>query len=212
METAWAQTVSLLRQRLEPGPFKVWIASLVGRVDGAECVVHAVSSFAAGFVRDNFLPQIREALRDALGREIAVRVTGEPLPPPVPGAAADASNLPLAGGAAVPSAEVPPLVATSREAGNAPARPLIVGPSASWRPSAELCADGQHPLPLRYADAAFKMTVRSWRHSFDDFVVGPCNELAFAASRSMCKGRGGAGILFLSSATGLGKTHLIQAA
>ena len=50
-----------------------------------------------------------------------------------------------------------------------------------------------------------------WRFSFEDFVVGPCNELAYAASRSMCNASLHSDILFLSSAPGLGKTHLLHA-
>lgn len=50
-----------------------------------------------------------------------------------------------------------------------------------------------------------------WRYSFEDFVVGPCNELAHAAARSMCGDSGHSDILFLSSPPGLGKTHLMHA-
>lgn len=53
---------------------------------------------------------------------------------------------------------------------------------------------------------------RSWRFSFDDFIVGPCNELAYAASRSMCTESHCADVLYLASPPGLGKTHLMQAA
>lgn len=50
----------------------------------------------------------------------------------------------------------------------------------------------------------------NWRFSFDDFVVGPCNELACAASKGMCSSGMHSDHLFLSSAPGLGKTHLLQ--
>ena len=50
----------------------------------------------------------------------------------------------------------------------------------------------------------------SWRHSFDDFVPGPSNEIALAASRAICRELDYADVLFLHSAAGLGKTHLIQ--
>ena len=49
-----------------------------------------------------------------------------------------------------------------------------------------------------------------WRFRFDDFVVGPSNELAFAASRGVCASTLPSGRLFLSSAPGLGKTHLLH--
>lgn len=54
------------------------------------------------------------------------------------------------------------------------------------------------------------VTVSNWRFSFDDFVVGPSNELACAASRSMGSTAFQSDHLFLSSGPGLGKTHLLQ--
>jgi chromosomal replication initiator protein len=213
METVWTKTSALLRQRLESGHYKVWIESLVGYQEGAEVVVHAVSSFAAGFVRDNFMPVIRAAVAEVLGQETAVRITDAPVPknrlvepaghiPPV----SPASPVSLADPAAVLA--VPPLVAFPRPQGFAPAAPLVASSNAVVPGT----LSGQHYLPLRYDDGAFSISARSWRYSFDDFVVGPCNELAFAASRSMSHESRGAGILFLSSTPGLGKTHLMQAA
>ncbi len=52
--------------------------------------------------------------------------------------------------------------------------------------------------------------VSSFQFNFDDFVVGPCNELAFVASRSFCRKNISSDQLFLCSSTGLGKTHLAQ--
>ncbi len=52
--------------------------------------------------------------------------------------------------------------------------------------------------------------ISRFRHSFQDFVVGPCNELAFVASRSFCREQVSSDQLFLCSSTGLGKTHLVQ--
>ena len=53
--------------------------------------------------------------------------------------------------------------------------------------------------------------VHNWRHQFDDFIVGPCNNLAYVASRSFCQDMDVSDQLFLCSAPGLGKTHLAQA-
>ena len=50
-----------------------------------------------------------------------------------------------------------------------------------------------------------------WRFSFEDFVVGPSNEMAYAAAKSLCADLAGVGTLFVSAASGLGKTHLVQA-
>lgn len=219
IETIWTKISALLRQRLESGHYKVWIASLAGYREGEEIVVHAVSSFAAGFVRDNFLPAIREAASEALGREIAVRITDAPVPservkplsreavPAGEGSGPAGAGTDRTDHAASPAAV--PLVASSRLQTFSPAASLAASPGTAANAR---YGSHQHSLPLRYAEAAFTIAARSWRYSFDDFVVGPCNELAFAASRSICRENRGAGILFLSSSPGLGKTHLMQAA
>jgi chromosomal replication initiator protein len=50
-----------------------------------------------------------------------------------------------------------------------------------------------------------------WRHTFNDFVVGPQNQLAYAACKTICTSpKIDFGSLFLSSSPGLGKTHLIH--
>ncbi|SDN60506.1 chromosomal replication initiator protein [Desulfonauticus submarinus] len=49
-----------------------------------------------------------------------------------------------------------------------------------------------------------------FRYSFQDFVVGPCNELAFLAARTFCQSCISSDQLFLCSSPGLGKTHLVQ--
>jgi len=64
-------------------------------------------------------------------------------------------------------------------------------------------------LPLDYQPRP--MTDARWRFSFDDFVVGPCNELACAASKGLCNDALAADHLFLSAGPGLGKTHLLHA-
>ncbi|MGE4264700.1 MAG: DnaA/Hda family protein [Desulfovibrio sp.] len=64
-------------------------------------------------------------------------------------------------------------------------------------------------LPLDYRPRP--MTDARWRFSFDDFVVGPCNELACAASKGLCNDALAADHLFLSAGPGLGKTHLLHA-
>lgn len=75
------------------------------------------------------------------------------------------------------------------------------------------------PRPMRAAKAlTLPMTPKApdlaedrFRFSYDEFVVGPCNELAYVASRGICDLTLSAEQLFISSAPGLGKTHLIQA-
>lgn len=67
----------------------------------------------------------------------------------------------------------------------------------------------QAPLPLGPRGHCF--SPRTWQFSFDDFVVGPCNELAYAAAKNICSQTLPADNVFISSKPGLGKTHLLQA-
>lgn len=64
-------------------------------------------------------------------------------------------------------------------------------------------------LPIHYDQAC--ASAKSWRFCFEDFVVGDCNQLAYAACTSLCNTEFPAGSIFLCSGPGLGKTHLLQA-
>ncbi|MBC7256600.1 MAG: ATP-binding protein, partial [Chloroflexi bacterium] len=77
---------------------------------------------------------------------------------------------------------------------------------ASPRP---LAASRQLVLPAPAATPP--VSTVSFRHAFDDFVVGPCNQLAYAAAQGFCRGDAGVEQMLLCAAPGLGKTHLAQA-
>ncbi len=49
------------------------------------------------------------------------------------------------------------------------------------------------------------------RYTFDTFIIGPFNELAYSAAQAIVKEPGIYNPLFIYGNTGLGKTHLIQA-
>lgn len=66
----------------------------------------------------------------------------------------------------------------------------------------------QARLPIKTSAASGQS---SWRYRFEDFVIGPSNSMAVAAARDMAQ-KGQVRTLFVNSASGLGKTHLAQAA
>ncbi len=78
----------------------------------------------------------------------------------------------------------------------------------SRRPPA---GDAQQPLPRRRMQAAASPKLRQ-EFTFDQFVVGNCNALAYNSALSMASNdHRQSTFLYLTSSPGLGKTHLIQA-
>jgi len=69
---------------------------------------------------------------------------------------------------------------------------------------------GLSPLPLA-KNTVMKKTNLNQKYTFDSFIVGPFNELAYSAAQAIIKKPGTYNPLFVYGPTGLGKTHLIQA-
>ncbi len=99
------------------------------------------------------------------------------------------------------------------------ARPKVV--VAEARPESAVAAAPKVSVAPRPARAHKSLTLPvepkapelvgdRFRFSYDEFVVGPSNELAYVASKGICDMSLSADQLFISSAPGLGKTHLIQ--
>ncbi|MCI5051426.1 MAG: chromosomal replication initiator protein DnaA [Candidatus Pacebacteria bacterium] len=69
---------------------------------------------------------------------------------------------------------------------------------------------GNNSLPLE-KNSVNKSSNLNEKYSFQSFVVGPFNEIAYSASQAIIKKPGEYNPLFIYGPTGLGKTHLIQA-
>ncbi len=76
--------------------------------------------------------------------------------------------------------------------------------------TSELTKEKRSQLDLPISAPTILPLVR-WRYDFDDFVVGPSNAVAVAAAQDICRKGGHVETLFVSAASGLGKTHLIHA-
>jgi chromosomal replication initiator protein len=183
---SWCDAVAFTRDK-SPASFDQWFSGVEfeGLTDGV-LGLRARDEFVRQWVDDHFMPTLAERLRQGTGLCIEVRWSiGGNLLRPV--AASEASFVP-----------VEP---------RAPA--MLPSPQAS----APEDADGR-PTPARplRVVAATPLEGLNPRYTFANFVVGPSNQLAHAASLAAA-GVGGRrhNPVFVCGGTGLGKTHLVHA-
>ncbi|MDR2604686.1 MAG: chromosomal replication initiator protein DnaA [Desulfovibrio sp.] len=169
---------------------------------GKDLLLRAPSAFVCSHVRSWFSAHLEKAVAEVMGEDYAVSVEYSPVCPQ--------ADSPDSAPAGTPEKD-------TEEAGLT-AAPEKLRPSNQAAASAN-CSLAPRPLPagqlfLPLASGSRAAPTRqepTWRFSFDDFIVGPGNRLAHAASLCMCETAKSPDILFLSSAPGLGKTHLMQA-
>ncbi len=238
MQKIWLKIQAMLENSLAPGQGKVWLAPLIPSQDEEGLVLHASSAYMAEFVRSRFLRRISEAASQVMGENCKVKVCSlserlslqagkcPPASDTCPGvAAADTNDR----AAADKRTDSPVMVPESAPARRAIRRPAHTGACSAGMPEPDAPQQQQDarpaPRPLSSLQLALPMRWPSAeqaaeqppsftynRHfSFEDFVVGPCNELAYAAAHSICSDGPSSDTLLLASAPGLGKTHLMQA-
>ena len=193
MNATWSQILLQLRQSLPEGVCKVWLEPLSADVkdggpggadeaaDAWELRLTAPNDFVAAWVRDRLRQPILQAA--AAVRGVAPVLT-------VQAAAASAKKPGL------PEPLTPETLARSL-----PTAPAVLASSSQLT----------LPVHLPRVEGARPLNIQGWKHSFEDFVVGPCNQLAHAAACNMLQTSAPVDMLFLCSSAGLGKTHLTQA-
>jgi len=199
--TLWNEAVAFTRDR-SPGSFDQWFAGVQfdGLLDGV-LSLRARDEFVREWVDDYFLPTLTDHIRGQTGWSIQVAwtvdsaldrpVIDQPSPPSI------RARLPIAR-----SSSVPPKSETSlSDAMNSDERVLPIESTRERSPSARVPAAAGPPIEGLNP-----------KYTFANFVIGPSNQLAHAASIAAA---GGAGRrhnpLFICGGTGLGKTHLVHA-
>lgn len=185
MNTHWERITQGLSHTLSPGEYQVWIKPLTAKAQGQTLEITAPNDFVATWVRTRLLASIEEVAASVLGTRPSISVTARPATPRPEAGKADKPARAKAG-----SAERPALRLKKDEA--------------------EDPRETRLALPM-VGKSAFGRSVSEFQMRFDDFVVGPCNDLAFAAARGVCRQGDSLDQLVLCSGPGLGKTHLIQA-
>jgi len=193
-EQVWRASLPLLADKVSPATYDGFLTSAVPlEFTGESLRVGVVNEFAKDWLERHHASEITECVTEVVQRPVSVEVevvAEEALE------ALHGGRPPASGIAAEPAAIEPQQTVTSPSPAariNAPAGPAAVSlvPGATG----EL---GSSPLNPKY--------------SFDNFVVADCNRFAHAAALQVAKSPGNTyNPLFIHSASGLGKTHLIQA-
>jgi chromosomal replication initiator protein len=189
--TFWDEAVAFTRDR-SPGSFDQWFAGVQfdGLLDGV-LSLRARDEFVREWVDDYFLPTLTDHIRGQTGWSIQVAWTVDSaLDRPVVDQPSTPPVRPRALTTRAASAPLARVVDTdltpdSTRSRSASARPVVAGPPV----------EGLNP-----------------KYTFANFVIGPSNQLAHAASVAAAGGGGRRhNPLFICGGTGLGKTHLVHA-
>jgi len=236
----WCALQDALRRRIRREQFETWFRRAdLRRADAKGVCIAVQNSFAADWLRANYLTPLRQAVHDVFGETWPVELQVEPeLTVPARGRVAsadlDGSALPTPSGVdAVSAAPMntnidrgsfqPALRDPRRDSfdgstqagahrGGIPASSFDPSPSALARP------DSNRPDSSRW-NVAGPENGLMWssdvslnpHYRFDNFVVGPCNRFAYAAAVGVSESPGKAyNPFFLHGSVGLGKTHLLQ--
>jgi chromosomal replication initiator protein len=193
----WDEAVGRLRERVSPQNYDMWLRPIeLMSWDGAVLRLRAPNSYIRMWFESNFLPSIVKELGE-LGHD-QVRVEFAPdselRPAPEPGAR-DAER-PVA----MPSG-------TGEMTAVSTVVPEAARPAAPTSTSVKTAMTDDEP-GIVAPDAA----TLNPRYTFDTFVAGPSNQLAFAASQAAASSYPPKyNPVFICGGVGLGKTHLLHA-
>src|SRR5512133_3452841 len=203
---AWTNAIAHTRSR-SPSTFEQWFSGVqFDGFDAGELRLSARDEFVRDWVQDHYIPNLLTHLeaQPGVGRVRIVwriqRTLGSPIsePPPPPPSASSQSGAAtgLVGG-------------LSKEHGS---RAGAAEQRRSNRNTGALELVSEQRGERAAAINSAVWTQLDPRFTFENFVVGSSNELAFAAAHAAA---GGGGLrynpLFIAGGTGLGKTHLVHA-
>ena len=182
LATVWQEVSSGIRRRIQPELFETWFRRAALVSLGENSVAIAVqNAFARDWLERYHRAVIEESVREALGDAFSVELRIDPE-------------------LALPAREVEE---PSREEADraTPAALVQQGPATGGASLGQVAGSLVHG-----SDVGLNA-----KYTFENFVVGPCNRFAHAASVGAAESPGAAyNPLFLHGNVGLGKTHLLQ--
>jgi chromosomal replication initiator protein len=192
----WTDALSRLEGRLSPQNFDMWLRPIeCVACDGASLRLRAPNSYVRIWFESNFLDAVRAELKALAGADLHIEFEPDgPETRPTRAVETDPVPRPVAALASEPIAVALP-----------PSPPPMVGAPVGAPPNVHTVDDG---LELRGPELA----TLNPRYTFDTFVAGPSNQLAFAASQAAASSYPPKyNPVFICGGVGLGKTHLLHA-
>ncbi|WP_158269841.1 DnaA/Hda family protein [Desulfonatronum sp. SC1] len=231
MSVVWKKSLEILEKSINPTHVRAWLTPLQARLDRDGLALTASNGFVASWVKNRYLEAIEQAVRQAANRELPVRIQCASLdgtndiPGRKPALASPNISKTADGRPATQSSVIITENIPTNISGTALGLDGRIERSVPQRARQHQASVGrQHALPLpvstptpmartigNSASGHAGAPAGAWRFSFRDFVVGPSNELAFSAARSICRHQLVTDQFYICSAPGLGKTHLLQA-
>ena len=182
LTSAWQAICSEIRRRIQPELFETWFRR-AALVELREDVVAVAvqNAFARDWLERYHRGVLEESVRESLGRAVSVELRVDP------------------------ELALPPRSSEDIEEEHAeraaPANLVRQGGATGGKP----------PLDLSTALVRGSDVGLNAKYTFENFVVGPCNRFAHAASVGAAESPGATyNPLFLHGNVGLGKTHLLQ--
>jgi chromosomal replication initiator protein len=183
----WDAAVAYTRSK-SPGSFDQWFSGVQfdGLTDGI-LTLRARDEFVREWVEDHFLPVLTDHIRSQTGWSVQVAWTID-------------EGLPM------------PVIAHSLSPASSPVRPRPISVPTDGSPPSTATTTPESEAAPRLAAVPPPIEGLNPKYTFANFVIGPSNQLAHAASVAAAGGGGRRhNPLFLCGGTGLGKTHLVHA-
>ncbi len=180
----WTEVQEALKEHVQPEQFETWFRRAALRaVDEHEVELAVQNNFAREWLENYYRQQVQEAIQRVLGSHRHVRFTVDP-----------------------------ELVVPRREPEAAAAKAPEVAPPVEPVEPARVVAPPKARAAVSQGGLLWNSdVVLNPKYTFDNFVVGPCNRFAHAASMGAGESPGKLyNPLFLHGSVGLGKTHLLQ--
>jgi chromosomal replication initiator protein len=194
----WQRVMQLMRDRLGESVFQRWLAPLPAVASADGVVMNAPTRFMRDWIEQHYIDQMQTMWQQAGGSGFVSLTVTSSLRPVRDN---DADAVDAAGDSEITKpvlANVPPSQGTLKTFASAP------------QFSAPHSSVSQPSAPVSFIEDG--TSILDPRFTFDNFVVGRANELAYAAARRVAEQNSpGFNPLVVYGGVGLGKTHLMHA-